>query len=38
MFYRLYHMVMCAISNQWFERMARQLTAKVEGSLFGPHA
>ena len=35
MFYRLYHMTMCAISNQSFERMARQLTAEGETAHLG---
>jgi hypothetical protein len=35
MFYRLYHMTMRAISNQWFERMARQLTAEGEPAHLG---
>jgi len=35
MLYRQHHMRTGAISNQWFERMTRQLTAEVEGSLLG---
>jgi hypothetical protein len=35
MLYRQHHMRTGAISNQWFERMTRQLTAEVEGSVLG---
>jgi hypothetical protein len=35
MFYRLYHMTMRAISNQWFELKARQLMAEGEPAHLG---
>jgi hypothetical protein len=35
MFYRLYHIAMSAISNQWFDPMARHLTTEVDGLFLG---
>ena len=35
MLYRLYHMTMWAISNQWFELKARQLMAEGEPAHLG---
>jgi hypothetical protein len=38
MFYRLYHMIMRAISNQWFELGARQLMAEGDPAHLGQGA
>jgi hypothetical protein len=35
MLYRLYHMTMRAISNQWFELKARHLTAEGDPAHLG---
>jgi hypothetical protein len=35
MFYRLYHMTMREFSNQWFEQMARRLTAEGDPAFLG---